>query len=321
MSDVVPGLYQVELDLSSFAPSVNVLQVEDGVYDDDMLRLLSGVEDDACLFSLSPVAAPVYFLYVVTPPEKAAEYVLRLPYFVSDTCFLSLADCTLTGPPIWYTFSTTQSIVCVSFTTSSPPLLVESGLRDFAAWVDMCTSWCMTYSHLFAPTFSPNIASILCTTQSVLVVDHDREGPTWLPHDGEGVTLFQHSLQVTPPPPCHATPDWVRHMSTHLDVYALHARFTRLERYHVEPRRPTPLPSSPLSALAPPPSTNTLHPGDWVVYLTPNTDGFEFAQVLTVSPAVTLDTDVTPPFVAKFDPAQHSLVSDLRPLQSFVIHA
>lgn len=331
MVDVAPGLYQVDVDLSALASSVNVSQVEDGLYDDDMLRFLgSGIDDeeDSCFFSsltsLPPPSPPVYHLYVVTPRDKAVEYVMRFPYFLSDTCFVSLEDCMFTSAPTWYTFSNHQSVLYVPFTTSAPPLLVANGLRDFAAWVDMCTSWCLSYSHLFAPTFHPNIASIVCTTLPVLSIDHDQEGPVWSPLVGEAVPVFEHTLQVTPPPPLGAPPDWVRHMSTHLDMYAMHARFTRVERYHVEPRRATPphTPPSPLGSLAssPPPSVvprNTLQPGDWVVYLTPGADSFECAQVVNVSPAVTLDTEACPSYIAKLDPQQHALLSDLLPLDAF----
>lgn len=331
MGDVLPGLYQVELDLSSLATTVNVAQVEEGLYDEDMMRLLThALDDDSCLLLPPPSSPPVmYHLYIVTPPDKAAEYVLRLPYFLSDTCILSLADCFLACMPAWYTFANTQSIMYISFTTSSSPATVEAGLRDLASWVDLCTSYSTTYSHLFAPTFSPNIASILCTTQSVLLIDHDREEPTWLPHVDGGVTLFSHTVQVTPPPPLSTTPDWVRHMSTHLDMYTMHTRFSRVERYHVEPRRPTPVSWSPApcaSLPTPPPQSPSslptlveLHPGDWVVYLTPATDAFVLAQVRTVSPAFTLDTEFTPTLLAKFDPEHHCLSSDLQPVESFML--
>jgi len=330
MVDVAPGLYQVDVDLSALASSVNVSQVEDGLYDDDMLRFLgSGMDDeeDCCFFSSlttppPPPSPPVYHLYVVTPRDKAVEYVMRFPYFLSDTCFVSLEDCMFPSAPTWYTFSNHQSVLHVTFTTSAPPLLVANGLRDFAAWVDMCTSWCLSYSHLFAPTFHPNIASMVCTTLPVLSIDHDQEGPLWSPLGGEVVPVFEHTLQVTPPPPLSAPPDWVRHMSTHLDMYALHARFTRVERYHVEPRRSTP-PHTPPSPLAPSPSPalqtlQTLQPGDWVVYLTPAADSFECAQVVNVSPAVTLDTEACPSHIAKLDAQQHSLLSDLLPIHAFV---
>lgn len=331
MVDVAPGLYQVDVDLSALASSVNVSQVEDGLYDDDMLRLFnSGIdgEDDDCGFLSSlttppPPSPPVYHLYVVTPRDKAVEYVMRLPYFLSDLCFVSLEDCMFPSTPTWYTFSNHQSVLYITFTTSSPPLLVANGLRDFASWVDMCTSWCLSYSHLFAPTFHPNIASMVCTTLPVLSIDHDQEGPLWSPLGGEAVPVFEHTLQVTPPPPLAAPPDWVRHMSTHLDVYAMHARFTRVERYHVEPRRSTPPPQSPAGLPSPSPSSTlqtlqTLQPGDWVVYLTPAADSFECAQVVNVSPTVTLDTEACPSHIAKLDAQQHCLLSDLLPFDAFL---
>ena len=324
MEDVAPGLYQVDVDLSALSTNVTMSQVEDGLYDADMLRFLgSGMDDDdSCFFSslaTVPSPDPVYHLYVITPRDKAMEYVMRLPFFVSDACFLSLADYTFTSTPTWYTFSNHQSVLYLTFTTSVPPLLIVDGLREFAAWVDMCASWCMSYSHLFAPTFHPNIASILCTTQPVLLINHDHEGPVWLPCD-DATRVFEHTPQVTPPPPLSAPPDCVRHMSTHLDTYAMHARLPHAQRYHVEPRIPTPL-STPAASPSPSLSPVTLQPGDWVVYLTPTADSFVCAQVVTVTPTITLDTDATPSLVAKLDAEQHSLLSDLQPLDAFVLLA
>jgi hypothetical protein len=331
---VAAGLYEVNVDFAGFGPSISVAPFDE--FDAEFLNLsslelfpllplpLSQDVDALCVEdSVSQVGndllgnhsvleerPPEYFLYLITPPGQASEYVLRLPYFLSDMYFLGLDNVAFTTVSTWYTFSNMQSVVCVTFVTTSTPARIQEALQQVASWADTVESWVTTYKQLLPPSASPNVATVLCTTSSILVCDPEREEPVWLPHP---TPVFQHTVTVTPPPAMSLPPDWVTHVCSHLDTYSLHSRLPGVHRHHIELRRPSPLPCFSPPAL-------TLAVGDHVIYLRPSLDTCVCTTVRRLGrDSVDLESGDTPAFIAKFDPVQHSLLSELQPIASFLV--
>lgn len=301
MSEAVPaGLYEVSVDYSALQPRVNL-----SVFDDveaDMLLLES---------MFPPPSQPNYYLYLVTPPGQPVEYVMRLPYFLSETCFLKLSHFSFTATPTWYTFHSMQSVLCITFSTSTPEADIVLQLQDLVRWVEECESWAVTYREMLPPTVAPNISRIVCHPHSICLLDHDKEAPVWLP--SQPGALLDHTITLVPPSPDTVMPEWVKHLCGSVDAYSMHARFPSLTRYHVELRHPTPLP---------PQGPPSLSVGDWVIYLMADKpDELVCAEVkeirVTAPYSLVLDTRDAPTYVAKFDPTHHCLLSELQSVSSF----
>lgn len=322
---VPPGLYEVNVDFTGFGPAIHVAPFDE--FDEELLNLgslelfpllpFSQEPFDACAPSIpaAPVPAPPpeYFLYLITPRGQPSEYVLRLPYFLSDMYFLGLENVAFTTVPTWYTFSNMQSVVCITFSTTAAPLQITESLREVASWADAVQSWVTTYKNLLPSSASPNLASVLCTTSSVLICDAEREDPVWLPYD---TPLFQHTVSVTPPVALAAPPDWVTHVCSQLDAYSLHSRLSGVQRHHVELRRPSPCLFPP----APPSTPPKLVVGDYVMYLRPALDACVCTTVRYIGPdRIELESGDTPAYVAKFDIVQQTLLSELQPLAFFLV--
>ncbi len=326
---VAPGLYEVNVDFSGYGPATNVSLFDE--FDDELMNLgslelfpLLPSSQEACALTIdgcdatvlpAPVPVPEYFLYLITPRGQASEYVLRLPYFLSDMCFLGLESVSFTTVPTWYTFSNMQSVVCITFSTNAAPAQIAESLKQVASWADTVQSWVTTYKNLLPASASPNLASVLCTTSSILVCDAEREDPVWLQHD---TPLFQHTVTVMPPPALAVPPEWVTHVCGQLNAYSLHSRLSNVHRHHVELRRPSPCLFPPLPP--PPALSNNLVVGDYVMYLRPALDACVCTTVRHVgSDRIELESGDTPAYVAKFDSVQQTLLSDLQPLASFLV--